>query len=364
MLQALPADAMGGPAIAFATLGAQVLTAPHLAIPPSHGRCQEGASKLSGAAATGTSPAVAALAAVAVGASRAVQSRRRLARSAESAVADTKKRKLISPQRRVQLVFEEDVKPTFFSINPLYESPAMFVTSRQRVWDYWMNTRPTREIERIDDGKTTVGCTWKQLDGRRGASFFSFNQEGLLTFIREVPEPAYGKFQENNMKRLQPAFGVMDTVKNFFNFAPDYLSIEDPNLPLMQPKFGLQAPRSRRACDVVRFLWDEAQYMQVGGVDKIMEQYSADAVYEDLTYEDSSFARGWDAVKTYMQETYNNKPEKLFFVLDEVSDGDRSCTALWHVYYNGQKSPRGVSYYELDGEGKIAYVRASYDVAW
>lgn len=362
MLQALPADAMGSSAAAFAAFGTQVLTAPHLAIPPS--RCQEGASKLSGAAATGTSPAVAALAAVAVGASRAAQSRGRLARSAEGALAETKKKKLISPQRRIQLVFEEEVKPTFFSVNPLYESPSTFASTRQRVWDYWTNQRPFREIERIDDGKTTCGCTWKQADGKRGASFFSFTQEGLLTFIREVCEPGYGKFTENNMKRLQPAFGVMDTVKNVFNWFPEYLSIEDPNMPDMQPKFGRAAPPSRRACDVVTFLWEEAQYMQVGGLDKMMEQYSSDAVYEDMTYEDASFARGWDAVKTYLQETYENKPKKLYFVLDEVSDGDRSCTALWHVQYQGQRSPRGVTYYELDGEGKIAYVRASYDVAW
>lgn len=341
------------------------MTPPHLAIPRSYSRCQDGASKLSGATSTVTFSAVAAaLASVAVGASRTVQSRRRLACAAEGAAAGTKKRKLISPQRRIQLVFEEEVKQTFFSINPLYESPTTFATSRERVWDYWTNTRPFREIDRIDDGKTTVGCTWKQVDGKRGASYFTFTQEGLLTFIREVPEPSYGKFTENNMKRLQPAFGVMDTVKNMFNFAPDYLRIEDPNAPAMQPKYGLEAPRSGRACDIVRFLWDEAQYMQVGGLDKIMEQYSSDAVYEDLTYQDNSFARGWDAVKTYMQETYDNKPEKLYFVLDEVSDGDRSCTALWHVQYNGQRSPRGVSYYELDGAGKIAYVRASYDVAW
>ena len=46
--------------------------------------------------------------------------------------------------------------------------------------------RPTRDIERVDDGKDSCGCTWTQLDGRRGASFVSFNQEGQVVFVREA----------------------------------------------------------------------------------------------------------------------------------------------------------------------------------
>ncbi|CAE7305162.1 EXD2 [Symbiodinium natans] len=70
---------------------------------------------------------------------------------------------LISPQRRVQRLFVEEFKKTMFSPNPWYECPEeTFPGGTKRIYDYWMTNRPTRDIERIDDGRDGCGCAWKQ----------------------------------------------------------------------------------------------------------------------------------------------------------------------------------------------------------
>lgn len=275
------------------------------------------------------------------------------------------KKKLISPQRRIERLFEEEFGKTMFSENPWYESPEVTTAGPQRVYDHWMQKRPARQIERVCDGKTSAGCTWKQLDGKRGVSFITFNEEGRTTFVREVAEKnEMAKFDRNNMQSLQPAFGVMNFAKTIFNFWEDYAVVEESGREAPRPKFGLEAPRTRRAPDVVRYLWEEAQYDEVDPVAKMMAEYSADAVLEDLTYKDGVYSAGWNEIKRYQEETKADAPENLRFVLDDVTDGDKACTALWHVEFNGRKSPRGVTFYELDDDGKVAYVRASYDVAW
>ncbi|CAE7769170.1 unnamed protein product, partial [Symbiodinium necroappetens] len=118
-----------------------------------------------------------------------------------------------------------------------------------------------------------------------------------------------------------------------------------------QPLNGLEAPRSRRAVDVVKYLWEEAQWDQVDPVGRIMAEFSEDCVYEDLSREQEAFV-GFEEVKRYQQETKDSTPDNLRFFLDEVTDGDKACTVLWHVEFNSRMSPRGVSYYELNEEGK------------
>merc|ERR1712232_29950 len=148
----------------------------------------------------------------------------------------------------------------------------------------------------------------------------------------------------------------MNGIKNFFNFSPGYLQ-NDFETPSAEPRFGLAQPKTRRAKDVIQYLWEEAQYSGESAVDRIMAEYSENCVYEDMTYKDSVFARGFDAVKKYLEEVYANAPEGLRWVIDEFSDGDRACTVVWHIEFAGQKK-RGVSFYELDQAGKVCYVRA------
>uniref|UniRef100_A0A7S0FU56 SnoaL-like domain-containing protein n=1 Tax=Pyrodinium bahamense TaxID=73915 RepID=A0A7S0FU56_9DINO len=282
---------------------------------------------------------------------------------AVAAVAGERTPKVLSAQQLVQRLFVQGKasKESAFSPNSWYESPDTTTNSQRRVWQYWQ-VRPTRRIDKICDGKRSCGCTWTQVDGRRGVSFFRFDQDGKVSFVREIPEPdGWRKFKTNNMESLKPLFSIMGTIQNVFSFADQYLSV---NREPLRPRIGLAAPRSRRAPEVVQYLWEEAFCAEDAPIDRVMAEYSEAAVYEDMTYVDEKWAKGKEAVRKYQEETKINAPENLRFVLDEISDGQRSCTVVWHVEYGGQKSPRGVSFYELDEEGKVSYVRSSYDLSF
>mmetsp|Transcript_38828 Transcript_38828/g.120939 ORF Transcript_38828/g.120939 Transcript_38828/m.120939 type:complete len:390 (+) Transcript_38828:38-1207(+) len=277
-----------------------------------------------------------------------------------AAVTGERSPKVLTAQQLVQRLFVQG-KKSAFAPNAWYESPETTTNGQARVWQHWQ-VRPFRTIDRICDGKRSCGCTWTQLDGKRGASFFRFNQDGKVSFVREVAEAdGWRKFKTNNMEALKPLFSVMGTIQNAFSFADEYLSVDREPL---RPRFNLAAPRSRRADEVVQYLWQEAFCAEETPIDRVMAEYSDDAVFEDLTYTQEVFAEGKEAVRKYQEETKENAPEAMRFVLDEVSDGARSCTAVWHIEYGGQKSPRGVSFYEMDEAGKVRYVRASYDISF
>lgn len=294
---------------------------------------------------------------------RGRRSRPQSAMVALSATVDEKGK----AESSLDVVFEAkklflDGSKTAFAPNVWYESPEITTSTRKRVWQRWRE-RPTRNIERISDGADSVGCTWTQVDGRRGASFLRFNADGEVTFIREVVEPpGWSKFSGNTMASLTLPMAVVGAYRRGLNFLDQWLTVEDKNRGPLTPKEGLAAPTSRRASAVVAYLWDEAQYDPENAVERIVEEYSDDAVYEDMTCKDEVWAQGKDAIRKYMQETRDNSPDNLTFVLDELSTGTKACVALWHVEFAGQNSPRGVTYYEVDEAGKICYARASYDL--
>jgi len=263
----------------------------------------------------------------------------------------------------VESLFTDGGRKADFARNCWYESPDESTTSQKRVWTYWDTTRPTREIEKISDGKQSCGVTWRQLDGVRGVSYFRFNSDGQITYIREIPEPS-GKSSGNTMASLSGLFGVMGGIKNFFNTFDQVLEVEDKNLEAPTPKRGLAAPKTRRAEDVAVYLWEEAQYHPTEAVEKMVAEYAEDAVIEEMTVEDSKWPRSTEDIAKFRTETKAAAPEKLRMVLDEVSDGDKAVAVAWHVEVFGQKSPRGLSFYELDETGKVKYVREAYNLSF
>jgi len=279
-----------------------------------------------------------------------------------------KKKKLISPQRRLQRVFMEEFKAAMFTENPFYESDEASKEGRQRVYDYWLENRPLRTIDRIDDAQTSVGCTWEQADGRKGVSYAEFNEEGRISYMREVIQPPAFRFGSNSWKSMAPAYDFMGWISDMANGNSDYIYTEDPNLKPQTPMRCLMAPQSRRAPDVVRYLWEEAWLQKIEGVsaavNSVMAEYSEDAVFEDLSGSDDTFAKGKEEVRRYMAETLEAAPGNLRWVLDDVTDGEKACVALWHCEFGVQTKPRGVTYYELNDEGKVSYARAAYNFTW
>mmetsp|Transcript_10380 Transcript_10380/g.18498 ORF Transcript_10380/g.18498 Transcript_10380/m.18498 type:complete len:397 (+) Transcript_10380:29-1219(+) len=280
-----------------------------------------------------------------------------------------KERKLISTQKRLQRLFEEEFKSSLFSENPLYESPESIQEGRQKLYKYWLENRPLREIERCCDGKTTVGCTWKQSDGKRGVTYCEFTEEGRFTYIREVIQPdAPFRLNQNSWKSMQPIYAVSDFTKSFLNFNPAWVTTEDPDSETQLPLMKSEEPMTGRASDVVRFLWEEAWLTKFEGtmpaLKMLAPHFSEDCVYEDLTISDEHFAVGREAVLQYLEETLNSAHPTLKWILDDVTDGDRACVALWHCEFGIQTKPRGVTYYELNEEGKVCYARAAYNFSW
>ena len=45
------------------------------------------------------------------------------------------------------------------------------------------------------------------------------------------------------------------------------------------------------------------------------------------------------------------------FVPLRVSEGDRAVAFTWKVVVNGQDGPSGISFYQVDDEGKVCYIR-------
>ena len=45
------------------------------------------------------------------------------------------------------------------------------------------------------------------------------------------------------------------------------------------------------------------------------------------------------------------------FVPERVSEGERAVCFIWKVVVNGQDGPSGLSFYEVDGSGRVAFIR-------
>merc|ERR1719382_1520490 len=126
--------------------------------------------------------------------------------------------------------------------------------------------------------------------------------------MREVIEPqGWTKFSDNNMKAMSPATSFMNGLKGVFSTFDQYLVVENKKYERPRPYRGLAKPKSRRASDVVRYLWEEAQYSEkpLDPVERIVDEYADDCVFGDLTYKDEVWPRGKEAFRKFQQETFD-----------------------------------------------------------
>ena len=70
---------------------------------------------------------------------------------------------------------------------------------------------------------------------------------------------------------------------------------------------------------------------------------------------------GKPAVEAMLKKVKKMAPEDFVFVLDRCCDGQKSCGFTWHIELKTRpeagKFANGGSFYELNDEGKICYVR-------
>ena len=105
---------------------------------------------------------------------------------------------------------------------------------------------------------------------------------------------------------------------------------------------------------VADYLWNEA-YPKGATPAVALELFAEDIRYEDFNYP-APFL-GKPAVKEFV-EAFDIPG--IDFVPLEISGGDvdgGACCFTWIVKVNGQDGPKGISFYESDGAGKISYIR-------
>ncbi|MDJ0846370.1 nuclear transport factor 2 family protein [Crocosphaera sp.] len=94
-------------------------------------------------------------------------------------------------------------------------------------------------------------------------------------------------------------------------------------------------------------------------IEQAMQWVDEDCIYEDVNF--SKPFQGKEAVKHLFQESCDNVPRDLKFVIDQITTGDPlKAGVLWHVELDNIPIPngRGVSFYRISEKtGKLIFAR-------
>ncbi|EKX49647.1 hypothetical protein GUITHDRAFT_151421 [Guillardia theta CCMP2712] len=138
---------------------------------------------------------------------------------------------------------------------------------------------------------------------------------------------------------------------------PARLACAGTRQTLRASQTNLPGPNTR-ADELVKWLWNEAQF-RPDYPSISLDYFADDVVYEDMVYSEPFV--GKDAVREFLLKTKEMAPPDFVFVVDRVSDGVRSCGLTWHIELKTRpdagKFANGCSFYELNSEGKICYIR-------
>eukprot|EP00933_Yihiella_yeosuensis_P007450 TRINITY_DN112499_c0_g1_i1.p1 TRINITY_DN112499_c0_g1~~TRINITY_DN112499_c0_g1_i1.p1 ORF type:complete len:423 (-),score=94.30 TRINITY_DN112499_c0_g1_i1:390-1658(-) len=190
-------------------------------------------------------------------------------------------------------------------------------------------------LDHVSDGKQSCGFTWHVEQqgvgtGQRGLAFVRLDpQTGKVSYVREVGEPLFkaGELTEQLLTALT----------------------KDQAPPQRKPASGPpQNPKTAK--EVVKYLYGDVQ--QSGG--DAVRFYADNVVYEDMNYEKPFIGKA--AVEGFLKRF--EAIQGVTFVLEEVSDGDVAVGFTYRIEIAGQpRGIRGATYYEVDGNGKVIYVR-------
>ena len=198
-------------------------------------------------------------------------------------------------------------------------------------------------IERLSDGARSGGMCWHReaegvegQQGLRGITYVELDEHGAISFVQEGYEPLFklGKLLETIFKLVKPKGQAVDAK-------------------------GYEQATPTDAEGIVRYLWYVAY---PGGAEpaEALRFFAADCVYEDLNYQEPFVG------EAQISEYFDLLPEipNVVFVPGRISEGRRGCTFTWSVTVNGQDGPAGISFKEVDGDGKVAFNRDIPAPAW
>ncbi|PSC68605.1 polyketide cyclase [Micractinium conductrix] len=114
------------------------------------------------------------------------------------------------------------------------------------------------------------------------------------------------------------------------------------------------------AADTVRAYYDRYNARDIDGVLDLMAE---DVYYHDMIYEDAFC--GLPELTAYFKKVEALIPDDVRFVVEDLTEGDpRRCGVRWHVELTDDRGQsvefpfsRGVSFYEVNDQGKIIYAR-------
>mmetsp|Transcript_26995 Transcript_26995/g.89588 ORF Transcript_26995/g.89588 Transcript_26995/m.89588 type:complete len:424 (-) Transcript_26995:104-1375(-) len=189
-------------------------------------------------------------------------------------------------------------------------------------------------VDRISDGRKSCGFTWHIAEegvgvGQRGLAFVRLDDQGKICFVRELGEPLFkaGVLTEKLLEALTK---------------------DQP--PPVRPPLSAVERTPKTAGDIVRYLYGEVQ--QSGG--DAARFYSEDVVYEDMNY-DTPFV-GKAAVEGFLARF--QAIQGVTFNLEDISDGTQAVGFTYTIEIKGQpRGIKGATFYEVDREGKVCYVR-------
>jgi len=119
--------------------------------------------------------------------------------------------------------------------------------------------------------------------------------------------------------------------------------------PKPPPTFTPATPTT--ASGIVRYLWEEA-YPGGATPSEGLRLFSNDIEYQDFNYREPFVGKG--AVRAFV-EAFDIPG--IEFVPQRVSEGERAVCFTWKVVVNGQAGPSGISFYEVDTDGKVCFIR-------
>ena len=192
-------------------------------------------------------------------------------------------------------------------------------------------------LERVADGIKSGGFAWHReasdrpgTIGLRGTLFAELNEAGEICYVQEGYEPIV-KPGEATEALLKAATANM----------------EKPAKPA--PTFKQETPTT--ASGIVNYLWNEA-YPNGAEPTEGLRLFADDIRYEDFNYPEPFCGKA--AVLEFV--TAFDIPGVEFVPL-RVSEGNRAVAFTWLVKVNGQDGPSGISFYEVDAGGKVAFIR-------
>lgn len=203
-------------------------------------------------------------------------------------------------------------------------------------------------VERMADGETSTGFTWhlakEGVTGRglRGTTFMQTDDDGKIVYVREGNEPLY-----------KPGAATAELLKAVASSSDS--GADDASGSIGAEKRSLTRRTPEGASDLVRYLWTEVQGSDAKVVDESITFFAPNIRYEDFNYKEPFL--GAKAVEEFLREF---DIPGLTFVIQRVSDGSSSACFTWEVDLGvGSETSRvqGLSFYELDSDGRIAYVR-------